>query len=76
MPATLAYLCMAASARKADAERGCRNLKPIYRNSVLDPALAHSMMEWSIAQSSLCNDVQLVVEPKWARSQGSGQRWL
>ena len=24
----------------------CRNLKPIYRNSVLDPALAHSMMEY------------------------------
>ena len=26
--------------------RWCRNLKPIYRNSVLDPALAHSMMEY------------------------------
>ena len=25
---------------------GCRNLKPIYRNSVLDPALAHGMMEY------------------------------
>ena len=24
----------------------CRNLKPINRNSVLDPALAHSMMEY------------------------------
>ena len=24
----------------------CRNLKPIYRNSVLDPAHAHSMMEY------------------------------
>ena len=45
-PATLAYLCMAASARKAEAERVCRNLKPIYRNSELDPALAHSMMEY------------------------------
>ena len=26
--------------------RKCWNLNPIYRNSVLDPALAHSMMEY------------------------------
>ena len=37
---------MAVSARKAEAERECRNLKPIFRNSVLDPAFAHSMMEY------------------------------
>ena len=37
----------------------CRNLKLKYRYSVLDPAFAHSMMEY--AQSSSCNDVQVVV---------------
>ena len=45
-PQRLRALCMAASTRKAEAERSGRKLEPICWNSVLDPPFAHSMIEY------------------------------